>query len=70
MCPALILAASRKESVIGRTEILVDSINTKKGFSQNGAPPGRIPAVNLEGELIKEDRMRANQRGNASVKVK
>ena len=40
-CPAVILADSRKERVNGRTIILVDSIRTKKGFNQSGAPPGR-----------------------------
>jgi len=41
MCPALMLAASRNDSVIGRTMILVVSIITRNGFSQSGAPSGR-----------------------------
>lgn len=68
--PALILAASRKDKVIGRTEILVVSIKTKNGFNQKGAPPGRMPAAKLEGELITDDIMRASHNGRANVKVK
>lgn len=49
ICPALILAASRKDSVIGRTEILVDSTKTRNGFNQEGAPPGRSIARNFIG---------------------
>jgi len=70
MWPALMLAASRNESVIGRTEILVVSIRTKKGFSQNGAPPGRIPAAKSDGEFTTDDRIRANHKGRARDKVK
>ena len=70
ICPALMLAASRKDKVIGRTEMLVVSIKTKKGLSQKGAPPGRIPAANLEGEFTKEDKIRASHKGRASVRVK
>ena len=40
MCPALILAASRKERVIGRTKVLSVSIMTRNGFSHIGAPEG------------------------------
>jgi len=35
------LAASRNDSVAGRTIILVVSISTRNGFSQSGAPSGR-----------------------------
>lgn len=64
------LAASRKDKVIGRTRILNDSTRTKKGLSQSGAPPGRIPAVNVDGEFEKDDIMRASQIGRASLRVK
>jgi hypothetical protein len=64
------LAASRKDKVIGRTEILVVSIKTRNGFNQKGAPPGRIPAAKLEGEFTTEERIKANQRGRAKVRVK
>jgi hypothetical protein len=40
MCPAVIFAASRNESVTGRTMFLVVSIKTRNGFSQSGAPLG------------------------------
>jgi len=49
MCPALMFAARRKERVIGRTVILVVSINTKNGFNQSGAPSGRKWAINILG---------------------
>lgn len=57
--PAVIFAASRKESVIGRTRILSVSTKTKKGFNQSGAPPGKSPAVKEVGaynalEMIRE----------------
>lgn len=45
--PALILAANRKDNVIGRNKILSVSINTKNGFNQSGAPPGSKLAVNI-----------------------
>lgn len=45
--PALILAASRNDKVKNRTEILIVSITTKKGFSQWGAPPGKRLATHL-----------------------
>ena len=45
--PALILAASRKERVIGRTVTLIVSMMTRKGLSQSGAPPGRSLATHL-----------------------
>lgn len=41
MWPAVMLAASRNESVSGRTRTLVVSISTRKGLSQSGAPSGR-----------------------------
>jgi hypothetical protein len=41
MWPALMFAASRKDSVSGRTKTLVVSIRTKNGFNQSGAPSGR-----------------------------
>jgi len=40
-CPAVIFAARRNLSVTGRTEILIDSIIIKNGFSQVGALSGR-----------------------------
>jgi len=55
ICPALILAASRKDSVKGRTIVLKVSITTRKGFNQLGACPGKRRAINTIGELMKEE---------------
>lgn len=63
-------AASRNLRVMGRTEILVVSINTKNGFNHLGAPPGRREAVQEEGLNKIPDRIRDNHRGNPIVKVK
>ena len=59
MCPALILAVSRTESVIGRTKILTVSMITRKGFKAAGAPMGSSLATTEVGlkkipEIIKE----------------
>lgn len=72
MCPALIFAASRKESVIGRTNVLTVSIRIRKGFSHEGAPPGRrearvVEVLNLILEIIK---LSHKGRPKASVKNK
>lgn len=45
------LAASRNESVIGRTRILRVSTKTRKGFNHLGAPPGRREAAAVDGEV-------------------
>lgn len=39
------LAARRKERVIGRTKVLTVSTITRKGFRAAGAPPGSSMAV-------------------------
>ena len=41
MWPAVMFAASRKDRVSGRTITLTDSISTRNGFNQSGAPSGR-----------------------------
>lgn len=69
ICPALILAASRKDSVMGRTSILIVSIKTKAGANQLGAPEGNNPAANSVGELINDDKIRANHIGAPSANV-
>lgn len=48
-------AANRNDKVIGRTKILVVSINTRKGFNHSGAPSGRKCAVDFFGEYLKEE---------------
>lgn len=57
MCPAVIFAANRNDRVKGRTRILEDSIKTRNGLSQSGAPSGKKCAVavlglNLNLEII------------------
>ncbi len=61
MWPALILAASRNESVIGRTENLDDSTSTKNGFSHAGAPPGSNLATNFMGCEVMEEKIILSQ---------
>ena len=50
MWPAVMLAANRNDSVIGRTMILVVSIITKNGFNHSGAPSGKKCAIDFFGE--------------------
>lgn len=66
------LAASRNESVIGRTLILIVSIITRNGFNQSGAPPGSRLAAQLEGLDLIADNIKAIHMGrpNLSVKIK
>lgn len=70
MWPALILAANRKDRVIGRTVILIVSINTKKGFSQSGAPPGKRLAAQLEGLYTTAEMIKDIHKGNPNLNVK
>lgn len=69
MCPALMFAARRKERVIGRTVILVVSINTKNGFNQSGAPSGRKWAINILGWWFILEIISDNQRGKPKDRV-
>lgn len=46
--PIIIFAVSRNPRVIGRTEVLKNSIIEMKGASHNGVPRGRNWAKNLE----------------------
>lgn len=68
--PALIFAARRKDSVIGRTIILIVSIITRAGASQLGAPDGRSLALNSFGELIIEEITKESQIGRPNAMVK
>lgn len=52
MCPALIFAANRNDRVTGRTIIDEDSINTRNGFNQSGAPSGRRWAIVAFGDFV------------------
>jgi len=64
------LAASRNESVSGRTVILVVSINTRNGFSQSGAPSGRKWAMNILGNFSSLDMIIDSHVGRPSDRVK
>lgn len=68
-CPALMLAASRKDRVMGRSKILTVSISTRNGFSQSGAPEGRREAAKYDGELRMEERIKASHIGSPRLSV-
>ena len=68
--PAVILAASRKDKVKGRTRALTDSINTRKGFSQSGAPDGRREAVAVLVSYEKPETINAIHKGRPKDRVK
>ena len=65
----MIFAASRKDKVINRTEILTVSINTRKGFNQSGAPEGKRWAMNFLGEWTAPLMIRENHKGSPKDKV-
>jgi hypothetical protein len=69
MWPAVMFAASRKDSVSGRTITLVDSIRTRNGFSQSGAPSGRKCAVDCLGACVNLEIIILNHSGNPIVSV-
>jgi hypothetical protein len=69
MCPALIFAASRNDSVRGRTVTLIVSINTRNGFNHRGAPSGRKCAVNDFMLNVILDRIRLIHMGSPNDKV-
>ena len=68
MCPALILAISRTERVIGRAMILTVSIRTKKGFRGAGAPIGRRAATADLGIKTAPEIIIDSHKGNPNVK--
>jgi len=70
ICPALIFAARRKESVIGRTRVLAVSIRIKKGFSHAGAPPGKREASVVDGLNLALERISLSHRGRPRTRVK
>lgn len=47
MCPIIILAVNRNPKVIGRTEVLKNSMIEIKGANHKGVPKGRNWAKNL-----------------------
>lgn len=68
MCPALILAVNRTESVIGRTRILTVSIITKKGFKGAGAPIGSKLAITEVGLKKIPETIKESHKGNPNDK--
>lgn len=68
--PALILAAKRNDKVNGRTIILVDSIKTRNGLSQSGAPSGKKWAIDALGFLENLEIIIDNHNGNPNLNVK
>ena len=70
MWPALMFAASRTDSVIGRTKVLTVSIKMRKGFNHAGAPPGKSAARVDVGLKVEEDRMSLSHKGRPSANVK
>ena len=70
ICPALILAASRKDKIRGRIKFLKVSIITRNGFSQVGAPAGNKCAKNEEGLCRIADITIISHRGTPNEKVK
>jgi hypothetical protein len=69
MCPAVMLAASRKDKVSGRTETLTDSIITRNGLSQSGAPSGNRCAADALGAFTQLEIMKAAHIGSPSLRV-
>lgn len=53
--PAVMFAANRNDSVIGRTAILVVSISTRNGLSHSGAPSGKKWAIDFFGEYVNDE---------------
>lgn len=72
ICPAVILAASRNDRVIGRTDTLIVSISTRKGLSHSGAPSGRKWAIDFFGLKAKDEIISLSHIGRPidSVKIK
>jgi len=64
------LAARRKDRVIGRTATLVVSIRTRNGFSQSGAPSGRKCAIDFLIDFINLDAIIDNHKGSPNTRVK
>lgn len=63
------LAASRNDRVINRTEILKDSVSTRNGFNHSGAPLGRRWAIKDFGAWVKALIIKLNHRGRPMAKV-
>ena len=69
MCPAVMLAASRKERVSGRERVLRVSTRTRNGVSQDGAPLGARLAVVWVMLNVRADRIIDSHRGRPRLAV-
>ena len=63
------LAARRNDRVIGRTMIEDDSINTRNGFNQSGAPSGKRWAMVFFGDVVVLDKMSISHIGRPILSV-
>lgn len=68
-CPAIILAAKRTESVIGRIIFLTNSMSTIKGIRTAGVPVGTRCAKKSVRLLISLNRIKASHSGRAIERV-
>lgn len=68
MCPALILASSRKHKVIGRTKILIISTSLKKGTKYQGELIGS--KLETAFDLIIKRKTLLSQKEKAADKLK
>jgi len=69
MCPAVILAASRTESVIGRIICLTLSIITIKWDSIIGVPTGTKCLKKFLKDFFKEKKIKQTQKGSAKFSL-
>lgn len=67
--PAIIFAAKRTDSVIGRIMFLIISIRTMKGIKGAGVPAGTRCAKNSVILFNKLNEIKANQKGRAKASV-
>lgn len=70
MCPIIIFAVSRKPRVIGRTEVLKNSIIEMNGASHRGVPRGRNWPKNLDNLNVILEIITASQVIQAALKEK
>lgn len=68
-CPAIILAANRTESVIGRMMFLINSMITMNGIRTGGVPVGIKCAKNSVRLLIRLNKINPNHKGRAKDSV-
>jgi hypothetical protein len=70
MCPIIIFAVSRKPKVIGRTEVLKNSIIEINGANHRGVPRGRNCPKNLDNLNVILEIITANHVIQAALREK